>query len=259
MLTTSKLIPVVLCGTLFCGQAWAQATVDPQALQQLQPRPAEVPRAPPAAPKPAPKPPVRPSAPPARPVAKPVARPAPVVPPLPPALPSVPPPIVVPVRPPPPPSPVPVVATAPGVAATIPDGRRITFGETGSDLNPATEAAIRAAVRGAPAGPNTTFTVSAFAAGTPEDPSTARRLSLARALAVRGVLIAEGIPSVRIYVKALGSTSPAFADGPADRVDIVASAPEPPPPVPAVAAPTPTAPAPAPAPPASPSARPTRR
>jgi len=238
MRTPSRFIPALLCGALFCGQALAQATVDPRALQPLQPRAAETPSA-----RPAPatdrKPPARtpakpaPVKPVAKPVVKPVPKPALVVPPAPPVTPAVPPPIAVPVRPVPPPSPVPVVENAPGTVAAIPGGQRITFGATGSDLNPATEAAIRATAHTAPAGPNASFTVSAFAAGTPEDASTARRLSLSRALAVRGVLIAEGIPSVRIYVKALGTTTPAFADGPPDRVDIVVAAPEPAPPAPA--------------------------
>jgi hypothetical protein len=62
----------------------------------------------------------------------------------------------------------------------------------------------------------------AYAAGTPEDPSTARRLSLARALAVRSALIADGVSSTRIYVRALGA-QPGGAlagDAPADRVDL---------------------------------------
>ena len=45
----------------------------------------------------------------------------------------------------------------------------------------------------------------------------------ARALAARAVLISEGIPSARIYVRALGA---AGGDGPADRVDVT-SAPKP--------------------------------
>jgi len=57
----------------------------------------------------------------------------------------------------------------------------------------------------------------AYAAGRPEDPSTARRLSLSRALAVRAALMADGISSNRIYVRALGAQA---SDGPADRVDI---------------------------------------
>ena len=82
--------------------------------------------------------------------------------------------------------------------------------------------------------------VTAFAAGSPEDPSTPRRLSLARALAARAVLINEGIASTRIYVRALGS---AAGDGPADRVDLSAA--------PASAMPAPAAAPPATTPPAA--------
>ena len=57
----------------------------------------------------------------------------------------------------------------------------------------------------------------AYAAGTPEDPSTARRLSLSRALAVRSALMADGVTSSRIYVRALGATG---GDEPPDRVDL---------------------------------------
>lgn len=64
------------------------------------------------------------------------------------------------------------------------------------------------------------FTVSAFAAGTPDDPSTPRRLSLSRALAVRGILLGEGIASARILVRSLGASTPAIAAGPPDRVDV---------------------------------------
>ena len=53
--------------------------------------------------------------------------------------------------------------------------------------------------------------------GTPEDPSTARRLSLSRALAVRSALMADGVASSRIYVRALGATG---GDEAPDRVDL---------------------------------------
>ncbi len=274
MLMSPRYVLAALCGALFCGQALAQATVDPRALQPLQPGAGEAPsprvvrpatpaaRKPPV--KPAPTKPVAAKPVPTKPVPPPPVPPKPpvVVPPAAPVVPAVPPPIAVPVRPVPPPSPVPVVANAPGVAAAIAGGQRITFGETVSDLNPVTEAAIRATVHDAPPGPNTTFTISAFAAGTPEDPSTSRRLSLSRALAVRSVLITEGIPSVRIYVKALGTTTPAYADGPPDRVDIVVAAPEPTPapatpPPPANASPAPAAP-PTPSAPANPTGPPRR-
>ncbi len=88
--------------------------------------------------------------------------------------------------------------------APIPGGVRVTFGAGSADLNPATEAALRAlrADGRSPAAPSNVY---AYAAGVPDDPSTPRRLSLSRALAVRAVLISEGIASTRIYVRALGA------------------------------------------------------
>lgn len=58
----------------------------------------------------------------------------------------------------------------------------------------------------------------AFAAGTPETSSQARRLSLSRALAVRAFLIDKGVRSTRMDVRALGSSD---GEGEPDRVDIV--------------------------------------
>ena len=60
--------------------------------------------------------------------------------------------------------------------------------------------------------------VVAYAAGKPDDPSTARRVSLSRGMAVRSVLLDSGVPSAQIYVRALGATA---SDGPADRVELV--------------------------------------
>lgn len=227
--------------------AHAQASIDPRALDQLQ-----TPQATPASPEPAKpgsaarpdqaRPPSRAGTttgtqPPAHPnaaangahpptPAKPAAPPAPAppqvrVPLAPPPPPMLPPPLVVPTRPPAPPTPAPVAADAPGAAVQIPDGLRVTFGESRADLNPATETALRSLAHAAPG--DAAFTVAAFAPGAPEDPSTPRRLSLSRALTVRSVLIAEGIASVRIYVKALGP-GPGLADGPADRVDVTVAA-----------------------------------
>jgi outer membrane protein OmpA-like peptidoglycan-associated protein len=149
------------------------------------------------------------------------------VPPAPPPVVVIPPPIVVPVRPPPPPIPATVSNDAPGDVAPIKDGIRITFGADSSDLNPRTADAIKAVLRDAPKSDATTFAVTAFAAGTPDDPSTARRVSLSRALAVRSVMIEQGIPSVRIYVKALGATAEPGPPAPPDRVDIAVAAPPP--------------------------------
>lgn len=59
--------------------------------------------------------------------------------------------------------------------------------------------------------------VKAYAAGTAEAASKARRTSLSRALAVRTFLIENGVRSTRIDVRALGNKA---EGGPPDRVDI---------------------------------------
>jgi len=140
-------------------------------------------------------------------------------------LPTAPPPVVAlapivqpqpstPAAPPPPPQ---ISPTAASTAAPTGAGLRVTFGSGQSDLSPASATAIQNLVKAAPSGDSTTYNVIAYAAGTPEDPSTARRLSLSRALAVRGELMANGIGSSRIYVRALGAPS---GDETPDRVDV---------------------------------------
>ena len=223
------LFPAVTVLMLGAGPALAQVKVDPQALEPLSPQttpakpaPKPAPAKPAPAPaKPAPAKPAQPAT--VRPV--PGGAPQPAVPATPPPPIALPPPIAVPTRPAPAPTPAPITADAPGQATPIPGGLRVSFGPGRADLNPATEASLRSLVHGAPGRPpaaaNASFTVTSFAAGTPEDPSTARRLSLSRATAVRSVLMAEGIASVRIYVRAQGPGQPGFADGPPDRADII--------------------------------------
>ncbi len=58
----------------------------------------------------------------------------------------------------------------------------------------------------------------AYAGGTSETASQARRLSLSRALAVRSFLINQGVRSTRMDVRALGNKA---EGGPSDRVDAV--------------------------------------
>ncbi|MGI4975529.1 MAG: OmpA family protein, partial [Janthinobacterium lividum] len=173
--------------------------------------------------------PAKPNAPPAKPPVIPAAPPPRAV--LPPVEPTVP------TRPAPAP-PVPVVADAPDTVSPLPGGLRVVFGAGRSDLNPAAVTALRDLAATLKAEPAATLDVNAWSAGTADDPSTPRRLSLARALAVRAVLISEGIASPRIYVRALGSDN----GDPPDRAEVTRTA--------AAAAPAaPAAPAPAASPP----------
>lgn len=143
----------------------------------------------------------------------------PTVPLAPPPVPVLPAPIVVPTRPVEPPPPPTVSASAEGAVAPIADGLRVTFGAGSADLNPETEAALETLAKSTHPPDEATFSVTAYAAGTPDDPSTARRLSLSRALAVRSVLIHAGVASPRIYVRALGASVPSPGVSP-DRVDV---------------------------------------
>jgi len=116
-----------------------------------------------------------------------------------------------------PPAPPPISDNSATAAASTAAGLRVTFGAGQSDLSPSSAAAIKQLVASAPPSANTSFNIAGYAAGTAEDPSTARRLSLSRALAVRSALMADGVSSTRIYVRALGTAS---GDDPPDRVDL---------------------------------------
>lgn len=117
----------------------------------------------------------------------------------------------------PPPPPPPVSDKAATAAAPTTTGLRLTFAPGASDLSPESSSSIKQLTEGAPAGDATTFNVLAYAPGKPDDPSTARRISLSRAMAVRSALVADGVPSARIFVRALGEQ---YGDGPPDRVDL---------------------------------------
>lgn len=108
----------------------------------------------------------------------------------------------------PPAPPVPVVATPPvqrpatsasagSATAATTEGLRITFATGKSDLTPESAASLTEFAKKVPPGEGVSLNVAAFAAGTPEDPSTARRLSLARALAIRSALMADGISQLK--------------------------------------------------------------
>ncbi len=115
------------------------------------------------------------------------------------------------------PPPPPISDKATTTAAQTTAGLRLTFAPEQSDLSPESSTSIKQLAAAAPAGDTTTFNVLAYAPAKPDDPSTARRVSLSRAMAVRSALVADGVPSSRIFVRALGEQ---YGDGPPDRVDI---------------------------------------
>ncbi len=94
---------------------------------------------------------------------------------------------------------------------------RVVFSGSSSRLTEEGESALRTLVRSV-AETESRIQLKAFAAGSSDRPSTARRLSLSRALAVRSFLIEQGMRSTKIDVRALGVPAD---DGPADRVDVI--------------------------------------
>ena len=140
----------------------------------------------------------------------------------PPAILALPPAVAVPLAHPPPPPTVPLADDAPGTVMSIQNGVRVTFGDGRADFSPATADAL-AKFAGGLGQSTASINIFTYAPGSPDDPSTPRRLSLERALAVRAVLLAAGIASPRIYPRALGPTG---GDEP-DRADIVTGSPPP--------------------------------
>jgi outer membrane protein OmpA-like peptidoglycan-associated protein len=140
--------------------------------------------------------------------------------------PSLPPPLAVTTRPSAPAGPIAITADAPGGSTALPGGLRVTFGTARADMTQATSEAVRGLVRGS--AKSATFNVTGLAAAAGDDLSAPRRLSLARGLAIRAILINEGVASTRIYVRALGSNAEAIGAAPPDRTDILVSPPDPP-------------------------------
>ena len=142
-----------------------------------------------------------------------------------PSAPSVVPPAPLPALPGEQPAPPPAVTTVPAQTPSsvpLPPPVRLVF-ETGTtDLTAGNEAAVRNLAHAIPAPEGSSVNVVAYAAGKPDDPSTARRVSLSRGMAVRSVLMDSGVPSAQIYVRALGATP---SDGPADRVELIVARP----------------------------------
>jgi outer membrane protein OmpA-like peptidoglycan-associated protein len=95
---------------------------------------------------------------------------------------------------------------------------RVLFEGESADLSPAAMAALDALVSRLERQPDLRLQLKAYASGTGEMASRARRLSFSRALAVRSYLIERGVRGTRIDVRALGSDTDV---APRDRVDLV--------------------------------------
>lgn len=112
-----------------------------------------------------------------------------------------------------------VVVAPPEPATTLTkESLRIQFSPGGADLPESAEPAIGKLAALMSRDPSLRLQLLAFATGTKETASQSRRLSLNRALAVRGALIDAGVRSTRIDVRALGNQT---EDGPTDRVDVL--------------------------------------
>ena len=108
-----------------------------------------------------------------------------------------------------------IAAVAP--AETIDLDARILFAEGSAELSAGDKQKLLAVADQLQRDPEIRIQLLAFAAGDDATPNAARRLSLSRALAVRGFLVDQGIAAARVQVRALGQSS---EDGPQDRVDI---------------------------------------
>lgn len=109
-------------------------------------------------------------------------------------------------------------ATARAPSVPLGDGTRIAFTGEETELNDTGKQALAGVVQKLQAQPTMRVQLLAYASGTPDQASKARRTSLSRALAVRTYLLAQGVQSTRIDVRALGNTTD---EQPADRVDAI--------------------------------------
>jgi len=125
------------------------------------------------------------------------------------------------------PAPAPSAPPADAPAVAIPEGTsfRLVFAPRSSELPPDAAPLLDGLAARLNRSETARIQLRAYAAATPETAREARKLSLDRALAVRGHLVDRGVRSTRIDVRALGAATEA-ADGgaagaPSDRIDIL--------------------------------------
>jgi outer membrane protein OmpA-like peptidoglycan-associated protein len=109
------------------------------------------------------------------------------------------------------PAPAAALAGLPSGVAVVPGGAwRLAFAPGSPEVPPGAVPGLAALAGQLSAIPGGRVTVLGQASGPAEDVSAARRLSLARARAVRDALVAAGLPATRVDVRALGLTEEAL-------------------------------------------------
>jgi len=103
-------------------------------------------------------------------------------------------------------------------AAPVEGQFQIDFPADSADIPDKAKAELDALAQKMTADENMRLQLLAYASGTADEASRARRMSLSRALAVRSYLIKAGVRSTRMDVRALGNK---VQGSPADRVDII--------------------------------------
>jgi len=97
------------------------------------------------------------------------------------------------------------------------DQRQIVFAPGSAQLEGAGKSTLQAVAEALAKDPALRVELRAYARGTDNNVSQARRLSLSRALAIRSALISQGVKPTRIDVRALGNRVPS---GIPNRVDL---------------------------------------
>ena len=117
-------------------------------------------------------------------------------------------------------------ATPPQTAALTGKGgfpARVDFAGSNTDLPEPAKPILDQVIQALKSDPKLRIELVAYASGSADQASQARRVSLSRALSVRAYLIEKGVDSQRFEVRALGNRTD-NGGAAADRVDILALA-----------------------------------
>ncbi|CAI3927923.1 Outer membrane protein OmpA and related peptidoglycan-associated (lipo)proteins (OmpA) (PDB:1OAP) [Commensalibacter communis] len=131
--------------------------------------------------------------------------------------------IVVPLHPPAPPEMPKVIKEAKGEVRATTKHTLLIFDQNSVDLNESMMKAIMDYANMLKQRPESTVYLNAYSHGNADDLSTPRRMALNRGLAIRAVLINQGIPSTRIYLLAKGIPEAQDKDLSADHVEMIRS------------------------------------